>query len=80
MVLVALGITSLWAAIKSTVTSTALPHIAGALDAGELHMWFVNPDEVNAQLLTWGTMQAQAVPRSCIKYSKVSITFVQICI
>lgn len=42
VVLVALGITSLSAAVESTVTSTALPRIAGALDAGELYVWFVN--------------------------------------
>ncbi|KAI1441979.1 MFS general substrate transporter [Annulohypoxylon stygium] len=41
-VLVALGITSLSAAVESTVTSTALPRISGALDAGELYVWFVN--------------------------------------
>ncbi|KAI0095663.1 MFS general substrate transporter [Hypoxylon sp. NC0597] len=42
VVLIALGITSLSAAVESTVTSTALPRIAGALDAGELYVWFVN--------------------------------------
>ncbi|KAI0486478.1 MFS general substrate transporter [Xylaria cf. heliscus] len=38
----ALSITSLLAAIESTVTSTAMPVIAEALDAGELYVWFVN--------------------------------------
>ncbi|POR37782.1 Putative major facilitator superfamily protein [Tolypocladium paradoxum] len=40
--LLALAITSLLAAVESTVTSTALPVISDVLDMGELHMWFVN--------------------------------------
>ncbi|GAP85175.1 putative major facilitator superfamily general substrate transporter [Rosellinia necatrix] len=42
VVLVALGITSLGAAVESTVISTALPRIAEALDAKELYVWFAN--------------------------------------
>ncbi|KAI0162088.1 MFS general substrate transporter [Xylariaceae sp. FL1272] len=42
VIMVALGITSLSAAVESTVTSTALPLIAEALDAGELYVWFAN--------------------------------------
>ncbi|KAI0193882.1 MFS general substrate transporter [Astrocystis sublimbata] len=41
-IFVALSITSLLAAIESTVTSTAMPVIAEALDAGDLYVWFVN--------------------------------------
>ncbi|KAL1616300.1 hypothetical protein SLS56_011464 [Neofusicoccum ribis] len=41
-IFLALSITSLLAAVESTVTSTALPVISGALDAGELYVWFVN--------------------------------------
>lgn len=36
----ALSVTSLLAAVESTVTSAALPTIAGALDSGELYVWF----------------------------------------
>lgn len=42
VVLVALGITSLGAAVESTVISTSLPRIAEALDAKELYVWFAN--------------------------------------
>jgi hypothetical protein len=42
VILVALGITSLGAAVESTVISTALPRIAEALDAKELYVWFAN--------------------------------------
>lgn len=38
----ALAITSLLAAVESTVTSTAMPAIARALDSGELYVWFAN--------------------------------------
>ncbi|XXH02253.1 hypothetical protein Hte_008622 [Hypoxylon texense] len=41
-IFLALAITSLLAAVESTVTSTAMPLIAAALDAGELYVWFVN--------------------------------------
>ncbi|KAI1475577.1 MFS general substrate transporter [Daldinia eschscholtzii] len=41
-IFLALSITSLLAAVESTVTSTAMPVIARALDAGELYVWFVN--------------------------------------
>lgn len=41
-IFLALAITSLLAAVESTVTSTAMPVIAAALDAGELYVWFVN--------------------------------------
>ncbi|KAI1100051.1 MFS general substrate transporter [Jackrogersella minutella] len=41
-IFLALAITSLLAAVESTVTSTAMPSIAAALDAGELYVWFVN--------------------------------------
>lgn len=40
-VFLALAVTSLLAAVESTVTSTALPVIAGALNSGELYVWFV---------------------------------------
>ncbi|KAI0109859.1 major facilitator superfamily domain-containing protein [Daldinia grandis] len=41
-IFLALSITSLLSAVESTVTSTAMPVIASALDAGELYVWFVN--------------------------------------
>ncbi|KAH7322930.1 major facilitator superfamily domain-containing protein [Stachybotrys elegans] len=41
-IFLALAITSLLASVESTVVSTALPHISGALDAGENYVWFVN--------------------------------------
>ncbi|KAK6215894.1 hypothetical protein LQW54_004074 [Pestalotiopsis sp. IQ-011] len=41
-VFVALAFTSLLAAIESTVTSTAMPYMSSALDAGELYVWFAN--------------------------------------
>lgn len=41
-IFVALCVTSLLAAVESTVTSTALPFIAHELNAGELYVWFVN--------------------------------------
>ncbi|ROV89110.1 hypothetical protein VMCG_09864 [Cytospora schulzeri] len=36
----ALAVTSLLAAVESTVTSTALPIISSALNSGELYVWF----------------------------------------
>ncbi|KAK5637547.1 hypothetical protein RRF57_013262 [Xylaria bambusicola] len=36
------GITSLGAAVESTVISTALPRIAETPDAKELYAWFAN--------------------------------------
>lgn len=41
-IFVALAFTSLLAAVESTVTSTAMPYISRALDAGELYVWFAN--------------------------------------
>ncbi|KAI0379538.1 MFS general substrate transporter [Hypomontagnella monticulosa] len=41
-IFLALSVTSLLAAVESTVTSTAMPLIASALDAGELYVWFAN--------------------------------------
>ena len=41
-IFLALAITSLLAAVENTVTATALPHIAGALQAGEVYVWFAN--------------------------------------
>ena len=41
-IFVALCVTSLLAAVETTVTSTALPFIAHELNAGELYVWFVN--------------------------------------
>ncbi|OTB01608.1 hypothetical protein M426DRAFT_45133, partial [Hypoxylon sp. CI-4A] len=41
-IFLALSIPSLLAAVDSTVTSTVMPLISGALDAGELYVWFVN--------------------------------------
>lgn len=38
----ALCLTSMLAAVESTVTSTALPSITKALDAGDLYVWFAN--------------------------------------
>lgn len=38
----ALCLTSMLAAVESTVTSTALPSITEALDAGDLYVWFAN--------------------------------------
>lgn len=38
----ALMLTSMLAAVESTVTSTALPFIVHELDAGDLYIWFVN--------------------------------------
>lgn len=38
----ALSVTSLLAAVESTVTSTALPVISAKLQTGELYVWFVN--------------------------------------
>lgn len=41
-IFLALSVTSLLAAVESTVTSTALPVISANLQAGELYIWFVN--------------------------------------
>lgn len=38
----ALCLTSMLAAVESTVTSTALPSITKELDAGDLYVWFAN--------------------------------------
>ena len=38
----ALCVTTLLAAVETTVTSTALPTITQDLNAGELYVWFVN--------------------------------------
>ncbi|RYP45621.1 hypothetical protein DL768_008058 [Monosporascus sp. mg162] len=40
-IFLALAVTSLLAAVESTVTSTALPVISGDLNSGELYVWFV---------------------------------------
>ncbi|KAK8065229.1 hypothetical protein PG997_011976 [Apiospora hydei] len=42
VIFLALAITSLLVSVESTVVSTALPSIAGHLDAGENYVWFVN--------------------------------------
>ncbi|KAI0898730.1 MFS general substrate transporter [Annulohypoxylon nitens] len=54
VVLVALGITSLSAAVESTVTSTGLPRISGALDAGELYVTNLIADASTAFLPLFG--------------------------
>jgi hypothetical protein len=41
-IFLSLSVTSLLAAVESTVTSTALPIISADLHAGELYIWFVN--------------------------------------
>ncbi|KAH8682094.1 major facilitator superfamily domain-containing protein [Xylariales sp. PMI_506] len=41
-IFVALCVTSMLAAVESTVVSTALPSIVHDLDSGELYVWFVN--------------------------------------
>ncbi|KAF2431627.1 MFS general substrate transporter [Tothia fuscella] len=41
-IFLSLSVTSLLAAVESTVTSTALPIISADLNAGELYIWFVN--------------------------------------
>jgi hypothetical protein len=38
----AICVTSLLAAVESTVTSTALPFIVHQLNAGDVYVWFVN--------------------------------------
>ncbi len=38
----ALCVTTMLAAVESSVTSTALPFIVHELDAGDLYVWFVN--------------------------------------
>ncbi|KAK8909537.1 hypothetical protein QC760_002239 [Botrytis cinerea] len=42
VILTSLGITSLLTAIEASVTSTALPSVAKALDAKELYVWFAS--------------------------------------
>ena len=41
-IFLSLSVTSLLAAVESTVTSTALPIISAELNAGERYIWFVN--------------------------------------
>ena len=42
MIIIAMAVTLLLTALEATVVSTALPTIAGDLDAGDLYVWFIN--------------------------------------